>query len=47
MIIREMCEIYKIILISDREMEVIVLVCDFKNGVDEYLEFIYNKKINL
>ncbi|MBC2438031.1 Flp pilus assembly complex ATPase component TadA [Clostridium saccharobutylicum] len=42
-----MCETYKIIPISDRETEVIVLACDIKNGADEYLEFIYNKKINL
>ncbi|WP_077866772.1 GspE/PulE family protein [Clostridium saccharobutylicum] len=42
-----MCETYKIIPISDRETEVIVLACDLKNGADEYLEFIYNKKINL
>ncbi|OOM09215.1 putative type II secretion system protein E [Clostridium saccharobutylicum] len=47
MITREMCETYKIIPISDRETEVIVLACDLKNGADEYLEFIYNKKINL
>lgn len=47
MITREMCETYKIIPISDKETEVIVLACDVKNGADEYLEFIYNKKINL